>query len=170
MTAKKVLILGEIGVGKTSLVRRLVLDEMTAEYIPTMGVDIYRYSVPPSGSRRPHSIELVIWDIDGNYGQSIFKHVYSKGASGALIVGDVSRRPTLDLMVRLAHGFQDTMPGRHFSFVLNKLDLVPAADAVMLPEGLASARQTLLWTSAKSGENVRQAFEWTADAIVRREL
>lgn len=170
MTAKKVLILGEIGVGKTSLVRRLVLDEMTADYIPTMGVDIYRYSVPASGPRRPHGIELVIWDIDGNYGQSIFRHVYSKGASGALIVGDISRRPTLDTMVGLAHGFQDAMPGRHFSFVVNKVDLVSAADAVDIPRDLKSADQNLLWTSAKSGENVRQAFEWTADAIVRREL
>ena len=170
MIARKVLILGEIGVGKTSLVRRLVLDEMTADYIPTMGVDLYRYTLSAAPPQRPQQIDLVIWDIDGNYGQSIFRHVYSKGASGALIVGDLSRRPTLDLMVGLAHGFQDAMPGRHFTFVLNKTDLVPAAETVELPDDLSTARQSVLWTSAKSGENVRQAFETTADAIVRREL
>jgi len=62
------------------------------------------------------------------------------------------------------------MPGRHFTFVLNKTDLVPAAETVELPDDLRTARQSVLWTSAKSGENVRHAFETTADAIVRREL
>ncbi|MFM9943535.1 MAG: Rab family GTPase [Hyphomicrobiaceae bacterium] len=169
MISKKIMILGEIGVGKTSLVRRYVLDEMPSDYIPTMGVDIYRYTVPasPAGPRAP--VELVIWDIDGNYGQSIFRHVYSKGASGALIIGDITRRPTLDLMVDLAHGFQDAMPGRHFSFVVNKLDLLPEPGDADVPEALKSDRHELVWASAKSGANVRHSFEAAAAAIARRE-
>ena len=91
MISKKLMLLGEIGVGKTSLVRRFVLDEFSAEYRPTMGVDIYRHQVHGIGPDGKQSLELVIWDIDGNFGQSIFRHVYSKGASGALIVGDVTR-------------------------------------------------------------------------------
>jgi hypothetical protein len=73
-------------------------------------------------------------------------------------------------MVGLAHGFQDAMPGRHFTFVLNKTDLIPGPETAELPDGLRTARQSVLWTSAKSGENVRPAFETAADAIVRREL
>jgi GTPase SAR1 family protein len=167
MTAKKILLLGEIGVGKTSLVRRLVLDELPSDYRPTMGVDLYRYQLAGSGGRE--AVDLVIWDIDGNYGQSIFRHVYSKGASGALIIGDLSRRPTLDMMVELAEGFQEAMPGRHFSFVLNKLDLVPSKAEAGLPEALRAARQPFLWTSAVTGANVRLAFEAAGAAIVRRE-
>ncbi len=170
MISRKIMILGEIGVGKTSLVRRLVLDELPSEYIPTMGVDIYRYRVAPAPQIRPIEVELIIWDIDGNYGVSIFQHVYSKGATAALIVGDITRRPTLDRMVELAHGFQDAMPGRHFSFAVNKLDLMPTATPADLPEPLQGDRHAVIWTSAMSGANVHTSFESAATAIARREV
>ena len=169
MIARKILLLGEIGVGKTSLVRRLVLDELTTDYRPTMGVDIYRYEVRGAGPNQKGNVDLVIWDIDGNYGQSIFRHVYSKGASAALIIGDITRRPTLDMMVGLADGFQDAMPGRHFSFVLNKLDLVARQEDAELPVALREARQPMLWASARTGANVKLAFEEAALSILRRE-
>ncbi len=167
--AKKILLLGEIGVGKTSLVRRLVLDELPTDYRPTMGVDLYRRMVTGLGKGGRESLDLVIWDIDGNYGQSIFRHVYSKGASGALIIGDLTRRPTLELMVDLARSFQEAMPGRQFSFVLNKLDLLASKADADLPEALKTARQPFIWASAKSGTNVGPAFASLAEAILRRE-
>lgn len=169
MMSRKIMILGEIGVGKTSLVRRFVLDELPTDYMPTMGVDIYRYTVPAAPPGQLVPVELVIWDIDGNYGQSIFRHVYSKGASGALIVGDITRRPTLELMVELAHGFQDALPGRHFSFVINKLDLVANPDEADIPDALRQTRQPMVWSSARTGNNVRRSFEMAAAAISRRE-
>lgn len=169
MNAKKLLLLGEIGVGKTSLVRRLVHDELPTDYRATIGVDLYRYEMQGVGADGRQTLELVVWDLDGNYGESIFQHVYSRGASGALIVGDVMRRTTLEHMVKLADGFLASMPSRHFSFALNKIDLLGEPDATILPERLRAARQPLIWTSAKTSANVHQAFKQTADAIIRRE-
>lgn len=168
MISKKLLLLGEIGVGKTSLVRRLVLDELPSDYRPTIGVDIYRFAAGSIGSAS-RSAELVIWDIDGNYGRSIFQHVYSRGASAAFIIGDVTRPPTLDMMLELADGFQEAMPGRHFGFILNKLDLVGKREEVVLPDRLARAKPHPRWTSAMTGEHVREAFMEAAEIIVRRE-
>ena len=51
MTARKVMLLGEIGVGKSSLVKRLVFDRFETDYKPTLGVDVYRYEVPAGGDR-----------------------------------------------------------------------------------------------------------------------
>ena len=79
------------------------------------------------------------------------------------------RRSTLEHMVLLAHGFQDAMPGREFSFVVNKVDLVDKRDTDILPEALRSTRHPLVWTSALTSENVKPAFSMTADAILRRE-
>ncbi len=169
MTAKKLLLLGEIGVGKTSLVRRLVHDELPTDYRATMGVDLYRYEMAGIGEGGSRSLELVVWDLDGNYGLSIFRHVYSKGASGALIVGDVMRQSTLEHMVLLADGFTEAMPSRQFSFVVNKVDLVGEPDAGLLPDRLKEARHPLIWTSAVKAQNVQSAFKQVADAIVRRE-
>lgn len=168
-TNKKLLLLGEIGVGKTSLVRRLVHGTLASDYKATMGVDLYRYEVKGIGHSQQQSLDLVIWDLDGNLGVSIFRHVYSKGASGALIIGDVMRRSTLEQMVVLANAFQDAMPGREFSFVVNKLDLIGAQDPDVLPEALRTSRHPLVWTSALTSENVKPAFSQTADAILRRE-
>ncbi|MGE0698587.1 MAG: Rab family GTPase [Hyphomicrobiaceae bacterium] len=170
MTAKKVLLLGEIGVGKTSLVRRLVHDELPSDYRATMGVDLYRYDMKGLGEGGLRSLELVLWDLDGNYGKSIFDHVYSRGASGALIIGDASRRKTLDHMVALAERFQEAMPSRHMSFVVNKLDLIGASDDGILPEALRVASQPIVWTSAMTAQNVLTAFKQAANAILRREI
>lgn len=169
MTPKKLLLLGEIGVGKTSLVRRLVHDELPSDYKATIGVDLYRYEMHGVGEDGRRSLELVVWDLDGNYGTSIFSHVFSKGASGALIIGDAMRQSTLEHMAQLGDGFQDAMPGRQFVFVVNKVDLVVEASDSLLPERLRAVRQPLIWTSALTAHNVLGAFKKVADAIVRRE-
>jgi small GTP-binding protein len=170
MISRKILLLGEIGVGKTSLVRRLVLDELPTDYKATMGVDLYRYRLKGLGAGRDRELELVIWDTDGSYGESIFSHVYAKGTSGALIVGDLTRRTTLEHMAGLARGFADALPSRHFTFVLNKADLVAERAEDLVPEAVRTARQPKVWTSALTAENVAAAFSETADAIIRREL
>ncbi|MGD9806369.1 MAG: Rab family GTPase [Hyphomicrobiaceae bacterium] len=169
MITKKLLLLGEIGVGKTSLVRRLVHDELPSDYRATMGVDLYRYEVDGIGDGSRRALELVVWDLDGNYGLSIFKHTYSKGASGALIVGDVLRYTTLEHMTELADGFMEAMPSRQFSFVVNKLDLIGEPDATRLPEKLRATRHPMVWTSAMTAHNVLTAFRQVSDAILRRE-
>ena len=42
-SAYKVMLLGQIGVGKSSIAQRLVFDRFESSYKPTMGVDVYRY-------------------------------------------------------------------------------------------------------------------------------
>lgn len=166
MTAKKVMLLGEIGVGKSSLARRLVFDKFEFDYKPTIGVDVYRYVVPDAPGRAQMS--LVIWDTDGNFGDAIFRHIYMKEASAALIIGDISRPATLETMVRLAQGFTDAFPGRHTGFIVNKSDLLPNAEAAPLPPALTRPGTSFIRTSAKTGNNVGRAFDDAADAIARR--
>lgn len=166
MSARKVMLLGEIGVGKSSLARRLVFDKFEFAYKPTIGVDIYSYEVPPANARP--ATTLIIWDTDGNFGDAIFRHIYMKEAAGAFIVGDLSRPQTLDTMAKLSEGFREAFPARHISFIVNKTDLVPDAEQAPLPAILTRAGQFLIRTSAKTGSNVAQAFIETADVIARR--
>jgi small GTP-binding protein len=166
MTARKVMLLGEIGVGKSSIVERLVFDRFDLEYKPTIGVDVYRYEIAASEARP--AVSLIIWDTDGNFGDTIFRHVYMKEASAALVVGDLSRRETLETMTRLGHGFEEVLPGRHISFILNKVDLVGTPGDEEFERSLSRSGRDLVKTSAKTGENVKYAFLHTADAIIRR--
>ena len=166
MTAHKIMLLGEIGVGKTSIVQRLVFDRFDFAYKPTIGVDVYRYEVPPTVGRSPMS--LIIWDTDGNLSDLMFRHVYMKAASAAMIVGDLTRRDTLDTMVRLAQGFTAELPGRHITFLLNKQDLVQSPDMIGLPKMIAERSRDTKMTSAMSGKNIQSAFMEAADVILRR--
>jgi Ras-related protein Rab-5C len=166
MTARKVMLLGEIGVGKSSTVQRLVFDRFEFNYKPTIGVDVYRYDVPDGPGRERSS--LIVWDTDGNFGDTIFRHVYMKEAAAAMIIGDLSRPQTLETMVRLAEGFADALPGRHISLLLNKSDLVSAPSAVELPGGFKRLSIKPNWTSAKTGENVQNCFMQASEAINRR--
>ncbi len=168
MISKKIMLLGEIGVGKTSLVRRYVMNEFQLDYRPTMGVDIYRHKIMDLGPDHRQTVELVIWDIDGNFGQSIFRHVYSRGASAALIVGDLTRLPTIDTMLALSQGFEETLPGRYSALVLNKSDAL-RPDEIQVPPAIAKLSQSPFITSALNGSNVELAFRAAAAAILRRE-
>jgi len=168
MKARKLMLLGEIGVGKSSLVKRLVFDKFDIDYKPTIGVDVYRYVVPETASREP--LTLLVWDTDGNFGQSIFRHVYMKEASAALIVADVLRTDTLVRMAELAAGFREQFPGRYAALILNKMDLLTPGEFPELPPDLDRRGLEQFQTSALTGDNVAQSFQGAADAIIRRRL
>jgi small GTP-binding protein len=168
---QKVMLLGDIGVGKTSLVRRLVLNRFEHDYKATIGVDVYTHSLVlrkmEGGELR---IKLLIWDIDGDFGESIFSQVYIKGASSALIIGDCTRTSTVSSMATLAESFADQFPGRPMVLVLNKTDLVSEADVSALARPLEYLHQPIITSSAKNGGNVAVAFQTVAESAYEREL
>jgi Ras-related protein Rab-5C len=167
MRIAKILLLGEIGVGKTSIARRLVFDQFEGEYKATIGTDIYRYEVVPSPSNVP--FHFVVWDTDGNFGDTIFRHVYARQADAALVVGDVNRATTLDAAVRLGTAFMDAFPGRPLTYVVNKVDLLdPPGVPPVLPDALHNAQVPVVLASAKTGEHVKDAFAQLAAIVARR--
>jgi Ras-related protein Rab-5C len=166
MTVRKIMLLGEIGVGKTSIARRLTFDVWDGIYKATIGTDVYRYEVTPSPTADP--FHFIIWDTDGNMGDSIFKHVYVKQAHAALIIGDCMRRTTLDHMVKLGQGFMDALPGRPLTYVVNKTDALAPGETIILPPELQSGEFPVVKTSAKTGEHVRETFHDLAATIHRR--
>jgi small GTP-binding protein len=169
MTPRKIMLLGEIGVGKSSIARRLVFDRFESDYKPTLGVDVYSYVIEPGLSPDPGAgAKFIIWDTDGNFGDNILSHIYIKQAAGALIVGDVTRRTTLESMLQLGRSFKSALPGRYCGFLVNKSDLTGAS--ADLPPELVHSSIPIVRTSAKTGENVKEAFLGAADAIRRRRL
>ena len=170
MTARKIMLLGDIGVGKTSIVRRLVFGRFETNYKVTINVDIYKYDIDAAGPNHDQTLELIIWDTDGNMADSIFRQQnYISGASAALLIGDITRPQSLDTMLRLSALCREKLPGRHVAFVLNKTDLVEPDMTTSLPCGFAATAHPILRTSAKTGANVKEAFRDAATAILRRD-
>jgi small GTP-binding protein len=155
---KKLCVLGDFSVGKTSLVRRYVLDEFSDRYRATVGVKIYQYASKIRIDHEDVDIEQSIWDIEGSQFGDQLVTSYIAGASGAMIVGDLTREEMLASMTSHAQRFLSVLPGRPLVFALNKADLVPRAARA---EGTALAREfggDVLQTSALTGEDVVAVF------------
>lgn len=164
---RKIMLLGEIGVGKTSIARRLSFNSFDESYKASIGSDIYTYDVEPA----PDGIafRFFVWDTDGSFGEAIMRHVSMKQAHAAMIVGDATRPATLDRMARLGDLFCDTLPGRYVALIVNKLDLLDTKESLALPKRVIELGLPIAQTSAKTGENVKETFFEAATTIKRRE-
>ncbi len=166
MLTAKVMLLGEMGVGKTSIMYRLVHDRFEGQYKTTLGVEILSYDVPPANGREP--MRLVLWDTDGDFGTQIFDTVYVTGASAAIIVADITRPQTVSRMIELIHGFETRFPGRPYKALVNKIDLPEAAGSAARIGELP--RSSVKLVSAKTSAGIAESFAELAETIRRRQL
>ncbi|WP_455392237.1 Rab family GTPase [[Eubacterium] cellulosolvens] len=158
---RKICLIGDWGVGKTSLVRRFVLDQYEDKYLATLGTKIYKKRIKfKISDDRLIDMNLMIWDV---MGQKEFKRAQRMAFSGtqaAFIVCDVTRRDTffsIGLWLAELSSVASNIP----VFVLaNKIDL--KADAQIIIKDLKEVTNDLntpsFFTSAKTGENVEKAF------------
>lgn len=170
MMIRKIVLLGQMEVGKTSIARRLKFNAFDSAYKSTIGQDIYHYDIDPPPN--DDGFAFLIVDTDGKFDDAIFRDRHLKGAQAAIVVGDMTRRETLETQVDLIYRFSDAVPGRYIGCVFNKSDLVNEfpQDAAYIPEKLTNSSIPFLQTSAKTGLNVQQTFNEAARAIVRRGL
>jgi GTPase SAR1 family protein len=82
--SRKIGLVGDFGVGKTSLIRQFVERQFDDRYLSSVGVKISRKFVElPTQSGQPeHDLQLVIWDIEG---QTRFKAIAPSYLQGALV-------------------------------------------------------------------------------------
>lgn len=153
METKKIVLLGQFGVGKSSLMRRFIEDKFEHNYQPTLGVQIKKKVLQlPSGKE----LNMIIWDLEGFSSVSKTRASYLLGSNGLIYVVDLTRPVTYEtLAVELAF-IATKYPKVHLELIGNKVD-------VQDPEPI----QTLLATqgiifnqfvSAKTGEGVPEVF------------
>lgn len=163
MLQKKVCMLGSSAVGKTSLVRRFVFNVFSEKYLTTIGVKIDRKLV----SVGEQELSLILWDIQG---EDQFAHImptYFRGASGALLVADGTRKDTIETALGLGERVCANAGKVPSLLILNKSDLedqweVEAEDI----ESLRSQGWTVIETSAKHGFLVEDAFLTLANQML----
>jgi len=155
MIQKKICMLGSFAVGKTSLIRRFVESIYSEAYHTTVGVKIDKRVVRHKDS----DVTLLLWDL---YGEDEFQKMrwsYLRGAASYLLVADGTRRSTLEKALQLEQRIRGEIGEIPFIFVINKADLVRDWELDPAMESQLTARNwTILRSSAKTGENVAEAF------------
>uniref|UniRef100_A0A8C2WW66 Ras-related protein Rab n=1 Tax=Cyclopterus lumpus TaxID=8103 RepID=A0A8C2WW66_CYCLU len=93
----KVLVIGDLGVGKTSIIKRYVHQIFSQHYRATIGVD---FALKVLQWNNDTVIRLQLWDIAGQERYGNMTRVYYREAVGALVVFDVTRASTFDAVLK----------------------------------------------------------------------
>ncbi|EKD21011.1 hypothetical protein LZ554_003020 [Drepanopeziza brunnea f. sp. 'monogermtubi'] len=199
----KIVCIGDSGTGKSSLTIRLCEGRFTQHHDVTIGVEFGSRIVPvgppntPLPSSKPTTVrppdlseglpeprraepkieqkhmKLSLWDTAGQETYKSVTRSYFRGASGALLVFDISRRPTFTHVTDWLNDLrQIAEPDIVVVLVGNKSDLATEEESkreVTVEEAREWARKNgvleYVETSAKSGEGVENAFGRVAERI-----
>lgn len=158
--SKKVCLLGDFAVGKTSLVRRFVHSLFDDKYLSTLGVKVSRKNVALPLHDDVLDLTLMLWDLAGSEGLDEIRTSYLRGAAGGLLVCDLTRPTTLASLRDYAAGLRLVNGAAPVVIAANKDDLrehhlVTADQVRALAQELNAA---CYFTSARSGQNVEEAF------------
>lgn len=164
MLQKKICMIGDFSVGKTSLVGRFVRQSFSEKYLTTVGVKIDTKLVQrPDGQ----DVKLILWDIAGNDALTTATASYLRGAAGYILVVDGTRRPTWESAIKLQQAVSAQIGAdKPFIALLNKADL---QDKWEVTEALTQPQREQNWhilpSSAKTGANVEEAFSQLAQLM-----
>ena len=171
MLSKKICLVGDFNVGKTSLIRRFVDRQFSDRYLSTVGVKISRKNVELEevADRKNAKVQLLIWDLEGSTKFKGIAPTYLQGSKGVIIVGDLTRSETLEHIKDHIQLFLSINPKGQIIIALNKVDLVDEAKLEKLIDIHQSNFQnigTIYTTSAKTGKNVDEIFQTLTAKIV----
>ncbi len=160
---KKICLLGDYSVGKTSLIRRYVETRFDESYLSTIGVHMSRKRI----ERPTHYLDFFIWDLVGGEDLQKIGRNYLLGSAGALIVCDLTRPDTLPKLAYYAEQVRSISETAALVFIGNKVDLVDErlVSDEALQAAIAPFANSSLLTSAKTGYNVDNAFMHLANAV-----
>ncbi len=169
----KVCLVGEIAVGKTSLVARYVHNMFDDRYIMTIGTKITKKNVKVHVDERDVdlTVDMTIWDIMGEKGfRQLLKEAFFYGANGILAVADITRLSTLEDLDDWIDHVMRVVGDIPVLVAVNKIDLPPAYDEGAVKAFLKAYNAPYLFTSAKTAENVERAFQEIGLAMATQQL
>ena len=160
--SQKICLIGDFGVGKTSLVRRYVDNQFDDFYKSTIGVKISIKTFEVVVKDRPKQVKLLVWDIEG---QTRFKAIapsYLAGAKGVVIVADVNRPASIEHIWDHINLFQKINPRGLAIVAFNKADLATPErlNSILKNYPFSNVPNTIAayMTSAKNGDRVNEIF------------
>lgn len=159
------IIVGDMAVGKSCILLQFTDNKFRVQHELTIGVEFGAKTIELNNK----TIKIQIWDTAGQEQFQAITRTYYKGAIGALLVYDITRRDTFTHVTKWLEEVKSNS-SKHICVILigNKKDLEDKRQ-VTYEEGESFARENglmFLETSAKTAFNVVEAFNLSAQAIL----
>jgi len=176
----KIVLLGDGGVGKTSLRNRFLGKGFRSSYSATMGTDFSLYKTKVNHNGKQINIKLQIWDLAGQRRFKTVRAGFYKGTLGALMIFDSTRPKSAEHMIEWANELRaNTDKSVIMVLAGNKIDLrnqypeaMSSIDgeriASQISKGGSNKRIAYFETSAKDNTNVPKAFNELVISILKR--
>ena len=157
MSKKKICMVGDFAVGKTSLTQRFVNNVFSDKYLTTIGVKIDTAEVGDT--------KVILWDVAGRDSLSPVNVSYLVGAAGIVLVADGTRQTTVKNLYEIWQTIVERIGDVPAVVAINKKD----CDGWCIEESDLEQFSELGWpvffTSAKENENIKSIFESLIDKI-----
>ncbi|XP_066282644.1 ras-related protein Rab-32B-like [Branchiostoma lanceolatum] len=167
----KVLVIGEFGVGKTSIIRRYTEGYFSPNYKLTIGVDFALKSLDWDEQTK---INLQLWDIAGHERFGHMTRVYYKYAIAAIIVFDLSRPTTFESVLKWYNDVNEKVmlaDQQPIPVILlaNKCDIDDSTFDKSSLEEFCKQHKFIGWfeTSAKLDKNIDEAMQFLVSHILK---
>eukprot|EP00993_Chasmostoma_nieuportense_P003611 NODE_4316_length_807_cov_45.061765_g4158_i0.p1 GENE.NODE_4316_length_807_cov_45.061765_g4158_i0~~NODE_4316_length_807_cov_45.061765_g4158_i0.p1 ORF type:complete len:223 (-),score=39.87 NODE_4316_length_807_cov_45.061765_g4158_i0:139-777(-) len=164
----KTVVIGDSGVGKTSLLRRYADDVFEVEYLATIGVDFRITTLEKYGKQ----IKLQMWDTAGQERFKTITRAYYRGANAVLLCFDVTDKNSFDNCEQWMKEIRGLCaPDVTVVLIGTKAD---QTDQRAVPEAMANGfaahyKIAYFETSAKLNLSVGECFQSVVDAVVEKE-
>ena len=157
---KKICLLGDGEVGKTSLIRKFVYDEFDDKYLMTIGTKITKKTMTIKSESEEINLTVMINDIVGQVEFERIHRQYYRGSKAGIFVCDLTRPDTLERMDWWLDSFRKVAGDVPILILGNKSDLFEQRQITQndLEKYSAKYNCPYLFTSAKTGESVEKAF------------
>mmetsp|Transcript_594 Transcript_594/g.1067 ORF Transcript_594/g.1067 Transcript_594/m.1067 type:complete len:249 (+) Transcript_594:160-906(+) len=159
----KVLLVGNGGVGKTSMIRRFCRGVFTDEYKKTIGVDFLEKSIYVDSLSE--DVRMMLWDTAGQEEFDSMTRTYYRGASACVIAFSSTDRESFDAVPNWKRKVEAECGPIAMCLVQNKVDLIEQAK--MTPqeaEGMARKVGLKFYRSCvKENMNVTEVFKYLAE-------
>ena len=158
--SKKIILVGSVNVGKTSLVNQYIHHRFSEQYISTIGVRIDKKQIEIKGT----ILNLIIWDLAGESSQQNTPQSYFLGAGGIIYVVDATSPPTFLNMSEEIAFLKSKLPHVPLLIVANKCDLLN--DSEMNATKKLFPKTPDFLSSAKTGDYVEDVFSQLAELLL----
>ena len=161
----KLILIGNSGVGKSSIIQRYMKNTFEESYKCTIGVDFLMKTL----TINKQLVKLQVWDTAGQEKYKSMVSSYYRGAHVALIVFDLTSHLSFEALPSWIENFYKNGPEQKNTILIgNKKDLVEERQVTQEEAELFSQTNNMIYfeTSAKEGDNIDYVFNYTAEKLL----